>query len=911
MKRVNLGSGGLPEFLRDNADAWLNVINTAQSALLIVDQHGVVQFCSTRAQDLLNLNDLQNNQSNISQIFYSTTPAYSLEERLQLAAESRKTYTCKAKAPGQGKTIYDLSIAPLMAEGANSKGGDRLVGFSISFHENSLNTQKMRDLAAENAVLKAQLNRVTDQLEQSEARFKHDVSSQNQFVANISHEIRTPLNAMMGMIYLLNRQLHNKDDLELISKIDSASKTLLRSVNDILDFAKIDANQMTIESVPFQLSSVIENVASVVGALQVNKELQVNVDPVPEQAEHLIGDPLRVGQVLINIAANAIKFTEHGEINIGIRHMVKANDERVWLRFTITDTGIGIAEHRLQQIFEIPNQLEDSFTRAYGGIGLGLHISRSLAELMGGDIKVYSRIGEGTEFYIELPFELGPKPEQLTGVKPHKSIIVADDHPGSLNSMTRNIVSLGWSCKPVSNYHELLDLLERADLGQCDVLLLSYGFCGVETKQMLAMVHSRINQPPPFLVLVVSPHDRNRIIDEIEQTDIYHLIMKPVTSSSIYNTVMELSNEQQKHIKQVAKADTFLERLKNISILVVDDSVFNREVAQSILEAEGAQVITVEDGEQAIATLTGSDFCFDLVLMDVQMPNMDGYATTAKIRKFPQFASLPIVALTAGAFESDKQAAYDAGMDCFLAKPFDVEQLVDKVVELKQRRLETQPVPSQQPFLEASKLDDLALMNTHQAIKKWNSEESYCRQLRLFSKLHSEDLPLIKHHVIANFEYAKQILFKLKGAASALSLDSLYRYIDEIEHQVKTKQDLDVESLVGVEMCFDRTMSAIFDYLIERDEFTSCDITAQPQADNKQKAEKTSSENQSDESYRQLLEALENQDEQQVAVLLDKLQHRLPIVVQRKIRQCSQPEDFEKIKSILVTEQTHDFKGSN
>jgi len=381
--------------------------------------------------------------------------------------------------------------------------------------------------------------------------------AKSQFLANMSHEVRTPINGIMGLCYMLERQPLPAASHQLISKIQLASQSLLEIVNDVLDFSKIEANKIDIEQMPFKLTELIDNVSGIARAAIRDKNVVLEVSSLPESANKLIGDPLRIGQVLTNLLSNAIKFTASGFIKLTVTKLSQDVEEStVRLRFTVSDSGIGIPETKLIQIFDAFNQADSSTSRSYGGTGLGLTISRKLTELMGGVISVESTLGQGSEFTIELPFALA---------------------------------------------------------------------ANVPSKSM-----------------GVSRSQANGVIPE--------------------------------------------KRLEGLKLLVVDDSDLNREVAEYILRAEGAQVETAFDGLDAVERVLSANPAFDLVLMDIQMPRMDGYEATRAIRHESKFADLPIVALTAGAMGFQRDAALAAGLIGFVTKPFDVDQLIDEVCQHTQRK---------------------------------------------------------------------------------------------------------------------------------------------------------------------------------------------------------------------------------
>jgi len=517
--------------------------------------------------------------------------------------------------------------------------------------------------------------------------------AKSEFLANMSHEIRTPMNAILGMCYLLQRQPLEAGTLQMVRKIEQSGSSLLTIINDILDFSKIEAHRLDIENMPFRLEDVLDQLASLMATAVGNKPVEVLVGAAPAGALFLKGDPLRLGQVLTNLASNAIKFTPKGEVVVAVRKL-DLPDPRgpdfITLEFSVQDSGIGIAEDKLASIFHAFSQADSSTTRRFGGTGLGLTISRQLAELMGGSIAVQSRLGQGSTFTVRLPFQLSEPAENSLPAMVHQRVLIADDHAIARQVLCSTAKSLGWHADAADSADQALKLVhERATQLPYDVILLDWRMPVVDGLAAAVLIREQQHQdadgsdrPDAPIIVMVTAYDRDHLRDEPGAQAVDAVLTKPVTASALYNVVLEAKSRRGALLGNALQPPLQQQRLRGLRLLVADDSEINRDVAQDILRGEGAEVLQAVDGLDALNRLLGEGDAIDLVLMDVQMPVMDGYAATEKIRATPQLQALKVVALTAGAFQQQRQAALAAGMDAFVAKPFNVDELVGTINRL-------------------------------------------------------------------------------------------------------------------------------------------------------------------------------------------------------------------------------------
>ncbi len=495
------------------------------------------------------------------------------------------------------------------------------------------------------------------------------------FIANVSHEIRTPMNAILGLSYLLEGTALPDDAHDMVVKMRMAGTSLLGILNDVLDFSKIDSGKLDIQSSPFRLGDVLDNLATIMSASAQEKDLELIIAATPDGTGQLIGDSLRLEQVLINLAGNAIKFTEQGRVALAIRKVFDKGDT-VGLRFSVHDTGIGIALDKQTDIFSEFSQADGWTSRKYGGTGLGLTISRRLVAAMGGELHISSALGHGSEFWFELRFQRAQDTWVATPEMACLSVLIADDNAVAREALHGVVDALGWTAATFTSGDDAVAHLaaQQADSQPHDVLLLDYkmpGKNGLQTAQ--AARHTFADGSKPIVILVTAFTSRALLHHpQVELADA--ILHKPVTSSALYNAVSRAM--QARNGSPAQRPGHVAMRLAGLRLLVVDDSELNCEVAKRIFAAEGAQVAQASNGQQAVDWLHVHGATVDVVLMDVQMPVLNGYEATREIRRLPALANLPIVALTAGAFVDQQALASEAGMNGFLSKPFDVEAAI-------------------------------------------------------------------------------------------------------------------------------------------------------------------------------------------------------------------------------------------
>ena len=531
------------------------------------------------------------------------------------------------------------------------------------------------------------LKRTEEALQKARQEADNANRAKSDFLANMSHEIRTPMNAIIGMAYLLNQTKLTSKQQDYLSKVNASAKSLLGIINDILDFSKIEAGKLEMESVVFKLDEVLEGVTNLVSLPSHEKGLELFLKTDSDVPARLTGDPLRLGQVLTNLVNNAIKFTERGEVVLAIG-LLEKNQNRIKLKFSVSDTGIGMTEEKISRLFQPFSQADTSTTRKYGGTGLGLTICKRIVEMMGGEIWVESEAGNGSKFSFTADF----RPTEQVHEKPlvpspdmhGMSVLVVDDNATSRNILKRMLEAMSFEVSLAASGDEGLTELENADSRQpFDLVIMDWqmpGMDGIEASIRIKESLPLTNIPK---IIMVTAYSLEEVMDRTKQIELEGFLIKPLSASVLYNTIMHAFNRKSpEYSRQSVKDDKMVKKLKSIRgawILLVEDNEINQQVAREILERAGFPVSIASNGEEAIRAVKERNY--EAVLMDIQIPEMDGYQVTNEIRKDMRFRKLPIIAMTAHAMTGDRERCLKEGMNDYLSKPIDPEKLFSTLIK--------------------------------------------------------------------------------------------------------------------------------------------------------------------------------------------------------------------------------------
>jgi signal transduction histidine kinase/CheY-like chemotaxis protein len=650
----------------------------------------------------------------------------------------------------------------------------------------------------------AMLNMMED-LDEARNEAEDATKSKSEFLANMSHEIRTPMNAIMGMAHLALKTDLTPKQYDYLKKVDISAKSLLGIINDILDFSKIEAGKMDMESVDFQLEDTLDNISTLVGIKTQEKglELLFKIDPAVPKA--LIGDPLRLGQILINLSNNAVKFTDEGEIVVSTE-LVKKDGEQVTLKFSVQDTGIGMTEEQAAKLFQPFSQADSSTTRKYGGTGLGLTISKRLAEMMGGKIWVESEQGRGSTFSFIANFGLGEekvkkryKPaSEMHGMK----VLVVDDNATSRDILQEMLESFTFEVTVAASGPEGISELEAASKDKpFELVIMDWqmpGMDGVEASQQIKD-HKNLSKIPP--IIMVTAYGREEVMQQAEEVRLEGFLLKPVSASMLFDAIMQAFGEAVPETSRVAQRHEqeaeALKHLQGAHVLLVEDNEINQQVAREILEGAGLKISLATNGQEAVNAVKESNY--DAVLMDVQMPVMDGYTATQEIRNLKsEIRNISIIAMTAHAMAGDEDKSLQAGMNGHVTKPIDPDQLfatLQKWIKPSEKRVQVQQpeIPAEQTETDKTvQAEDefpvsLPGFDLADGLKRLQGNKTLYRKLLLnFGTDYDTVADEIGKALDAkNFDHAHSLVHNIKGLAGNLAATDLQAAAVNLEKLVK------------------------------------------------------------------------------------------------------------------------------
>jgi len=636
------------------------------------------------------------------------------------------------------------------------------------------------------------INRDMTELRQHEAKLleakqlaEQASVAKSQFLANMSHEIRTPMNAVLGLLQLLQQTQLDTRQQDYLEKTHIAARSLLGLLNDILDFSKIEAGKLELERHEFELEAFFRDLAVVLTGYHGSKDIELLFDIDPALPAVVRGDSLRLQQVLINLAGNALKFTERGQVVLQAR-MAAVNEQVVTVSFAVSDTGIGMSAEQLARLFRGFTQAEASTTRRFGGTGLGLVISQRLVNMMGSTIEVESELGQGACFHFELQLErVGGASVVREAMEQCKfgqlAVLVVDDNTVAGETLANALQTLG--CQPTvagGGEQALALVAERMQQGQTfDAVLMDWRMPGLDGLQTARRLKAVTPHGKPPVVIMVTAFGREILANVIEQENapFVDFLTKPVTPGQLARSIAEaVSGKPPVRHKPLKLAD---KRLTGMRILLVEDNALNRQVASELLIAEGASVILAEGGQRGVALALAEAANLDIVIMDMQMPDMDGLEATRHIREHLGAAQLPIVAMTANASQADKAACLAAGMNDHIAKPIQLDEVVATLQQALEREAAAVTGISTAPNADEILSYD-ALM-----VRFGNNSRTYATALRGFLP---EALRLVRQleaEMVGNEQAVAATLHALKGVAATVGAQALADIAADWEQKAK------------------------------------------------------------------------------------------------------------------------------
>jgi two-component system, sensor histidine kinase and response regulator len=627
-----------------------------------------------------------------------------------------------------------------------------------------------------------------------DAKEKADSASaaKSSFLANMSHEIRTPMNAVLGMLQLVQLTALNSRQRDYIQNAETAAKSLLGLLNDILDYSKIEAGKMQLEVHPFEFEPMMRDLGVILAGNQRRNEVEVLFDLDPTLPQCLIGDRLRLQQVLINLAGNALKFTTRGQVVVSVEVLERTQDS-VRARVSVTDSGIGIEADQLGRIFDGFSQAEASTSRRFGGTGLGLAICKRLVGLMGAELKVESRIGVGSRFWFDLTLDSvdtidrADVPLLPTGPRRSLRILVADDNPLAGEVLVRIAAGLGWHADLSSSGLDAVgrssEAIRRGE--PYDVVLMDWRMPDLDGMKAARLLQEAKHGVATPVVIMVTAYGRE-VLAESEDgggAPFNGFLTKPVTPGHLSDAVWSALGDGKPAVEPEVSSAPRSGRLTGLRLLVVEDNALNRQVAHGLLSAEGAQVELAEGGLDGVRCVVTARQPFDAVLMDIQMPDIDGYEATRRIRAVPALAGLAIIAMTANASGSDRDACLRVGMNDHVDKPIDLERLVPAVLaQTVSRQAPRSAVAIAVPVV----ADDLVESRESIILRFGGNLALIQSVLKIFAAETERQFARLSGYMAdANHEGASGIAHTIKGTAGTMGARALAARASQLERELR------------------------------------------------------------------------------------------------------------------------------
>jgi polar amino acid transport system substrate-binding protein len=643
-----------------------------------------------------------------------------------------------------------------------------------------------------------------------EARNTAEAAShiKDEFLANMSHELRTPMNAVIGLSHLcLQTDLSDKQQ-DYVQKINSSAKSLLGILNDILDISKIEAGKMELDKIPFELNEELENLNTIFGIKLQEKGVQFHLEPSPDIPSVLLGDPLRLGQILINLTGNAVKFTNNGEVRVSIT-LDKLEGDIVLLRFAIADTGIGLSQSEIDKLFRPFTQADSSITRKFGGTGLGLTISKRLVELMGGKIWVESTPGLGSTFLFTAQFlkankqSVSPQTKfvALRGLR----VLAVDNAENSLQVLKNLLESYSLDVTCANSSRDAMSIVRIANKSNRPICLV---ICKIDMSEIdgleMAMefqTMSELSMKPK--VLLVADQESPQLLEKVDYDYVDGVLEKPLLRNTLFDAISKILGHDNTITGKFKSASThfnagLISQIRGSHLLLVEDNEINQQIAMEMLDIFNISVVVAENGEEAIKRL--NEQSFDGVLMDMQMPVMDGISATLEIRKFSKWKNLPIIALTANVFANEKNDFLNAGMNDHIGKPIDPDELLTTLA--RWIRPSKEPTNTQLTLtprtVAVGPLPILPGVKVAESVRRIGGNvDLYFSLLSKFRQNQSGMVLKVRQALELNdFLTAERLAHTLRGISGSLGAENLNIQAELLEKSIKNKQVEDFEPLI-------------------------------------------------------------------------------------------------------------------
>jgi PAS domain S-box-containing protein len=780
-----------------------NVLDaSSQFSIIATNKEGIITLFNAGAERMLGYQARQ-------LVGLSSPAILHLEEEVALrATELSQIYRCQIDAFRVFVHIPELEGAETREWTYVDKNGQHipvlLVVTTMRDHDNEITGYL--GIAQNISESKRQHNELILAKQQADAAN----AAKSVFLANMSHEIRTPMNAVLGMLQLVRRTELTVRQAEYVDNIHLAATSLLRLLNDILDYSKIDAQKLQLDCHSFSIEVLLRDLAVVLAPNIKTKDVELLFAIDADLPSYVIGDGLRLQQILINLASNALKFTEHGEVVVGVK-LIQCGDDLATIRISVDDSGIGISSEQQERIFESFTQAEASTTRRYGGTGLGLVISRSLVNLMNGELAVESELGHGSRFWfdITLPVDTNyaPLSSEFPSIDRSYRILVVDDNAIALEVLSGAVAALGATVDTATCGYAAIEQYDRSLLENhpIDVIFLDWrmpDIDGVTVARQIKASAAAVQQNPVIIMATAFGHDELDKYYHQDQPPFDVFLTKPLTLLQISGVLSKVVNGEELSSNRVVSIAQSDKLLLGVNLLLVEDNPFNRQIASELLEFEGANIDMAMGGLEGVQkVLAGTTTRYDVVLMDIQMPDLDGLEATRQIRADERFNDLPIIAMTANVSAQDQKDCLDAGMNGHLGKPLDIVQVVKTILHHLGGSPDIETLSSAnsvKPPLD--KLPDNQSLKAevfNSIINRFGgNQQLYSSLLREFEHSLDEQLKEIEQ-AINNQAWSDLLLLlhSLKGTSGTMGVINVYQVVAEKESLIKSQEHATDDSL--------------------------------------------------------------------------------------------------------------------
>ncbi|MBF0620369.1 MAG: response regulator [Magnetococcales bacterium] len=724
--------------------------------------------------------------------WHAESAAYNADDQAVISNKEPKLHYEEPRITPDGKTIWlSTSKIPL----TNSDGA--VIGVLGTYED-----------ITERRAAAANLKRAKEDAEQAKEEAEKANRSKSEFLANMSHEIRTPLNAVINLSYLVQQTELDSKQHDYLRKIQNSGKTLLGIINDILDVSKVEANRLVLEVVSFNLEDLLENLANIVSIKVDSKELEVLFDIDSAIPRYLLGDPLRLEQILTNLLGNAIKFTEQGQVILSITP-IEREEDKITLDFSITDSGIGMSEDQLEKLFQPFTQADGSTSRKYGGTGLGLTISRQLAKLMDGEITVESQIDQGSTFTLRASFDIDHNerrqsvrlPDDLTNM----SLMVVDDSAVTRTVMNKTLDALGFTVSVASTGQEALEHISNKNSLQSDspiqVVFLDWNLPDMDGVKVAQKIHTNSKLTLKPRIIVLTAYDLETVRNMAEQVQIDAFLIKPANPALLIETIMSVLSypDQRKKLRHITSIQQQLDTIENrrgASVLLAEDNEINQQIVVELLNKANINVTVANNGKEAYHAMQQAEF--DLVFMDIQMPEWSGYQAVEAIRNHAEWDDVPIIAMTAHTMQSEQAACLKAGMNGHLGKPLVPEQLYDTLKKWIKPKATPQPTAQistntqdAKPVIQFTE-DRPGLSIQTGILRLGGNSDLYLQLLKKFHDNNCQTVEQIEKTLNnQNWEEARQRVHSIRGVAGNIGATTLFETGQTLETALKSPDQND------------------------------------------------------------------------------------------------------------------------